>query len=162
MKPFKVFTLCVDDAEQTFQALQDKDIYHFISDVQYQTINELKERYTFLVNGSLNSNETWLNWVIYQDDTKTVPVGTIQATILKDEQKTYVGYVIFKEFWNQGYGTAALNWLIQFLIENININIKSLEASVDMRNTYSIRLLEKFLFERVGTDGGDFIYRRDL
>ncbi|SDB93024.1 GNAT family N-acetyltransferase [Acinetobacter boissieri] len=160
MKQIHVFTLHVEDAEKTFQPLKNKEIYHFISDIQYSHINELKKRYQCLVGGSLNNNERWLNWIVYQDDKKTVPVGTIQATILKDEQKAYVGYVMFKEFWNQGYGTAALNWLIQFLIENINI--KSLEASVDMCNMYSIRLLEKFLFERVGTDGGDFIYRRDL
>ena len=75
------------------------------------------------------------------------PIGTMQATILKDEQKAYLGYVIYKKYWHLGYGTAALNWLIQHLekIENINY----LEAYVDINNKYSIKILENFYFKNI-------------
>ncbi len=150
--------LKVMDAEKTFIHLQEDALYNFIPDKKYSNLEDLKIRYQQLIDGSKNRNEIWLNWLIFMDSDRKNPIGTMQATILKDEQKAYLGYVIYKKYWYLGYGTAALNWLIHHLekIENINY----LEAYVDINNKYSIKILENFYFENIRVLDGDFIFQR--
>lgn len=158
MKEIYPCLLKVIDVEKTFIHLQEDALYNFIPDKKYSNLEDLKIRYQQLINGSKNKNEIWLNWLIFKDSNRKNPIGTMQATLLKDEQKAYLGYVIYKKYWHLGYGTAALNWLIQHLekIENINY----LEAYVDINNKYSIKILEKFYFENIGILGSDFIFQR--
>ncbi len=160
MKKLNVFPLAVTDAENTFKYLQEEDLYRFIPDKKYHDVAQLKARYQMLINGSQHDHEIWLNWIIYQDENKKIPIGTLQSTILMQEKKAYVGYVIFKDFWNQGYGRLALGWLIQHL--KSNVNIEYLEGYVDARNQYSIKILEHHHFHKIGIDGTDLIYRRYL
>ncbi|WP_151863408.1 GNAT family N-acetyltransferase, partial [Acinetobacter sp. TUM15512] len=84
--------------------------------------------------------------------------GTLQATILKDEHKAYIGYVIYKKFWNQGYGSLAVNWLKNFLEKNEDV--KKIEAYVDYRNIFSKKILEKFGFEKIDEEKNDYVYRK--
>ena len=150
--------LKVIDAEKTFTHLQEDALYNFIPDKKYSDLEDLKNRYQQLIDGSKNRNEIWLNWLVFKDSAKKDPIGSIQATILNDEQKAYLGYVIYKKYWNLGYGTAALNWLIKHLekVENINY----LEAYVDINNQYSIKILENLCFENIGISDGTFIFQR--
>ena len=158
MKEIYPRLLKVMDAEKTFIHLQEDALYNFIPDKKYSNLEDLKIRYQQLLDGSKNRNEIWLNWLIFMDSDRKNPIGTMQATILKDEQKAYLGYVIYKKYWYLGYGTAALNSLIHHLekIENINY----LEAYVDINNKYSIKILENFYFENIRVLNGDFIFQR--
>lgn len=158
MKEIYPRLLKVMDAEKTFIHLQEDALYNFIPDKKYSNLEDLKIRYQQLLDGSKNRNEIWLNWLIFKDSDRKNPIGTMQATILKDEQKAYLGYVIYKKYWYLGYGTAALNSLIHHLekIENINY----LEAYVDINNKYSIKILENFYFENIRVLNGDFIFQR--
>uniref|UniRef100_UPI00125DCF3F GNAT family N-acetyltransferase n=1 Tax=Acinetobacter sp. TUM15509 TaxID=2609154 RepID=UPI00125DCF3F len=78
--------------------------------------------------------------------------------ILKDEHKAYIGYVIYKKFWNQGYGSLAVNWLKNFLEKNEDV--KKIEAYVDYRNIFSKKILEKFGFEKIDEEKNYYVYRK--
>nr|WP_081405407.1 MULTISPECIES: GNAT family protein [Acinetobacter calcoaceticus/baumannii complex] len=87
-------------------------------------------------------------------------MGTIQATVLKNEKKAYVGYVIYKKYWNQGYGYSALQWLENFLKEKDNVQY--LESYVDPRNIFSIKILEKSGFIKTHEEDNDYVYRKQI
>nr|WP_228128279.1 GNAT family N-acetyltransferase [Acinetobacter dispersus] len=160
MNKINTFLLSVDDADKTFLSLQNDELYLYIPDVKYKDIQVLKDRYQFLIDGSKSENEVWLNWIIYHDLEKKEPIGTLQATIFKDEQKAYIGYVIYRKFWNQGYGTLALNWLENCLEENEDVKI--LEAYVDYRNIFSKKILEKLGFEKIHEENNNYVYQKRI
>ncbi|OTU36410.1 GNAT family N-acetyltransferase [Acinetobacter pittii] len=160
MNSLNVTLLSISDAENTFNYLQDDELYLYIPDVKYENIQQLRNRYQSLIDGSHNPNEEWMNWIIYSDFHKNYPIGTIQATVLKNEKKAYVGYVIYKKYWNQGYGYSALQWLENFLKEKDNVQY--LEGYVDPRNIFSIKILEKSGFIKTHEEDNDYVYRKQI
>ena len=92
MNNLNVFLLSISDAENTFNYLQDDELYLYIPDVKYENIQQLRNRYQSLIDGSHNTNEEWMNWIIYSDFHKKYPIGTIKATEIKNKKKAYVGY----------------------------------------------------------------------
>lgn len=114
----------------------DDDLYHFIPDKPYAELESLKQCISVLVNGSGKREEIWKNWIIFrdQDQDQVQPAGTLQATIVSQTKTAYVGYVIFKDFWNKGYATQALIWPETHL--NQQYAIYNLEAYVDTKTMH--------------------------
>jgi ribosomal-protein-alanine N-acetyltransferase len=76
-------------------------------------------------------------------------IGT--CTIFKIDEKNRraeIGYILNRNFWGQGLMTEAMNTLIEFSFDTLNLH--RLEADTDPNNTASNRLLEKFGFKREG------------
>ena len=98
--------------------------------------------------------------MIYQDIECQQAVGTIQATIFLDQQLAYVGYVIFKPFWGQGYATSAVLYLEKYLAQNHSIS--KIEAYVDPQNFASIKVLENNHFKYIRQEDNDLVYVKKL
>lgn len=156
-----IHPLAESHAQDTFNSLQNQDIYHYIPDKAPLSIEALRVHYARLALGCPNTSEKWLNWVVYEQKSKNA-IGTLQCTILNKEKKAYIAFVYFPEYWGKGYATEGATWLIDYL--NKEEGIKDLRAEVDTRNMKSIALIEKLGFirkETIPTDAGeDYIYIR--
>jgi len=76
-------------------------------------------------------------------------IGGIGIHHVDSYQKTAtVGYWLGEEYWNRGYGSEALNAVINLGFRKLKLN--RLEASVFVGNPSSGKLLEKFGFKREG------------
>ncbi|RYZ88852.1 MAG: N-acetyltransferase [Proteobacteria bacterium] len=156
----KVEALRVDHAEELFLDLQDSRIFPYISEKQFPTLPELTARYEMLVGGPRAGRpEKWLNWVMY-DRLSSATIGTLQATIMTDERIAIVAYVVWPKLWRQGYASEGLDWLLDFLKNQPEVD--TAVAYIDVRNMASIRLVEKSGFalkETITTpDDSDHIY----
>lgn len=142
-------SLNIDHANILFEYLQEDALYHYIPDQKYTLIQALKERYSRLIQGSVTTDEIWMNWVIFNDSIHKQPIGTLQATLFPQQETVQIGYVIFKPFWGKGYASKAVEWLETHLKETFPIQY--FEAYVDPQNTASIKVLEKnnFIFKTV-------------
>lgn len=157
MAKITVIPLTLDYAKMVFPYLQNDEIYHYIPDQKYSSVAELERHYKILIQGSENSDELWLNWLIFSKDVDHQVLGNLQATICLSQQNQ-IGYIIFKDFWNQGYATEAIIWLENYLLENFKI--KSIEAYVDHHNIASIKVLNKRKFECITQDQGELYYKK--
>ena len=54
-----------------------------------------------------------------------------------------IGYRFRKKFWNNGYGKEVTKSLIEFSFEKLKV--KKLTAEVNIKNTKSIKILERFM-----------------
>jgi RimJ/RimL family protein N-acetyltransferase len=76
-------------------------------------------------------------------------IGTVTLFNLNlDNRRAEVGYGLDRDFWRQGYMNEALQALLSFAFNVLNLH--RLEADVDPRNVGSIRSLEKLGFQREG------------
>jgi ribosomal-protein-alanine N-acetyltransferase len=65
-----------------------------------------------------------------------------------DNGRAELGYAMAHEHWGQGYMNEALQALLKYSFEVLNL--RRLEADVDPRNEASIRTLERLGFQREG------------
>ena len=65
-----------------------------------------------------------------------------------DHRRAEVGYALGREYWGKGYMQEALNGLINFSFNELNMH--RIEADVDPRNAASIKTLERLGFQREG------------
>lgn len=63
-----------------------------------------------------------------------------------DNRQTEVGCTLHKDYKGQGYATEALSGMVRFLFGTLNKH--RIVASVDPRNTASIRLMERLGFRK--------------
>ncbi|MDR3118743.1 MAG: GNAT family N-acetyltransferase, partial [Mediterranea sp.] len=63
-----------------------------------------------------------------------------------DNMQAEIGCTLHKDYKGQGYAIEALNGMVDFLFETLNKH--RIIASVDPRNTVSIRLIERLGFRK--------------
>ncbi len=93
------------------------------------------------------SSETWLNRVLRRQDDGTA-IGTLQATV-EPGARAWVGYLLTPSAWGHGFATEACAWLVAELARSHGV--RSVLASVDVRNAKSIAVLERVGFVRSAT-----------
>ena len=63
-------------------------------------------------------------------------------------RRAEIGYVLDRPYWGSGYMHEALQALLQYAFETLNLN--RLEADIDPRNRASARTLERLGFQKEG------------
>lgn len=71
-----------------------------------------------------------------------------EATVYPDGTAA-IAYIVFRSFRRQGFGSEGTRAVINHLFSDRGVTL--IRASVDTRNTASIRLLEALSFKRMGT-----------
>ncbi|MBC8066559.1 MAG: GNAT family N-acetyltransferase [Chlorobia bacterium] len=134
-------------AAELHPILSDPRIYTYIPQ-DPPSLSALQIRYELLeTRSSPDGTEAWLNWALRLQH-EGVCIGTIQATI-SPGQTALIAYELGPDYWGKGYATEALTWLLNEWKETHEV--ATAEALVDTRNQASIRLLERFAFERIET-----------
>jgi ribosomal-protein-alanine N-acetyltransferase len=138
----KIFyeSLSIHHADELFQILQSPEIYTYIPESPPVSLVALEARYRELVVGASNgSGEVWFNWVI-SDAKSREPIGQLQTTVKISEETAHLAYVIFPQFWGQGFASRSLDWLMNEISSKYTLS--QFEAEIDSRNTASIRVVQ--------------------
>ena len=162
----RIEPLRASHAPLLFDALADARIYTYVPDEVHGTVDSLARRYAFLERGApAGIGEIWLNWALQRIDTAAY-IGTLQATVTPDSHAS-IGYVLAPSAWGQGFATEACRWLVSALQTHFVLN--EIQATVDVRNQRSVRVLERVGFHCTGSGPAeirgeattDFRYRLD-
>ena len=96
--------------------------------------------------------------------TSGIPVGrgALRHVLIEDEDEVEVGYVVFREFWNQGLATEIASALAELAFDHLGRD--NVVAYTTPDNAASKRVMEKagFAYERDFLDGDArrVLYRR--
>ena len=107
--------LAPGDADEMAEVLADPALHRFIGG-RPATLDELRARYTALASGSGRPEEVWRNWIVRRRDDGQ-PVGTVQATIIRDPGgwTADIAWVIGVPHQGKGYATEAARALVAWL-----------------------------------------------
>lgn len=140
-------------AELLFGGLCDDRLYDFIPDRPPESVEWLRARYERLAGRtSPDGTEAWLNWAVWAAREARY-IGYVQATV-RGGGAAEIAYVLFRDVWGNGFGREAVAAMVAHLRECYGVT--SVRATIDPRNTRSVRLLLALGFQhtelRAGAD----------
>ena len=141
--------------------LRDKEdldfVYEFWNNVdwygKYEAIQpqmskaELAKRIENPHEGAFNEVVQWTWFIIEKKD--GTKIGAIIHFLVQPAGRVEVGYALVPSERGKGYGTEALQIMVDYLF--LTKNVERIEATTDTRNSASQRILEKVGFKREGT-----------
>lgn len=132
--------LRIEDAKDVFKNYASSDdVTKYLTWETHSNIYETKNYLQDLIE-RYKDGKTF-DWAI-ELKSENIVVGSICAKIPNEIiSKIEIGYCIGKNWWNQGIVTEALQKVIRFLFEEINVN--RIEAYHDVRNLASGRVMQK-------------------
>ena len=88
------------------------------------------------------------NWgIVWKESGKVI--GMLAIFDVQNQRMASVGYRLHPAYWRQGIVTEALRRAVDFVFSETEL--RRLEATADVRNVASLRVLEKCGFIREGT-----------
>lgn len=135
-----------EDREAIFRYRSDADTNRFQSWIP-ETSGEVEE---FIKNHikDFNVPGTWFQLLIAEKDSGSV-IGDIGVHFIgSDGQQAELGITVSKEYHHKGYASEALKGIIGYLFQEFGKH--RITASVDPRNTASMKLMERVGFRKEG------------
>lgn len=133
------------DAEDIYEYSSDPDVTRFVT---YDTYSSLSDAYTSLDHFFLNRDlKTHFEALAIVDKSTNKMIGTVDASKIFNTDNVEVGYVLNRDYWNQGIMSEALAAYCDYLFNEKSI--RRIELSHVKRNLGSKRVAEKvgFVFE---------------
>ncbi|MBV8388895.1 MAG: GNAT family N-acetyltransferase [Mucilaginibacter sp.] len=143
------------DAEQIFKMRSDARVNEFIDRLPTPNINESLK----FINNILKfqSEEKGMMWAITLKNAPQLIGSIVYWHIVKENDKAEIGYEMLPEYYGQGIMREALQEVIRFGFETMQLKTIVAETRVD--NLRSINLLQKCRFEHTGlANDGYLIY----
>lgn len=95
---------------------------------------------------------SWLSSVQPEDNEYLIclketgePVGECSLTLQENGSSCEIGYMLLPQYWNQGYGTEAAEWLMNM---GRAYDAQRITAMTHAKNSASVRILEKLGFKK--------------
>ncbi|MEG2017781.1 MAG: GNAT family N-acetyltransferase [Clostridium sp.] len=89
-----------------------------------------------------------ITWgVVRKDDNKLIGYCCL-GDFQEGSRSCEIGYGFNREYWNKGYGTEAVQIMVKFAFEEMNIN--RIAGTVTLGNDASIKVLKKCGFQQEG------------
>lgn len=99
------------------------------------------------INEMINMNDG-MAWAICMK-TDNLMIGTASFhKVIKEHYRAEIGYMLHPDFWQQGIITEALESIIHYGFNAMNLH--SIEAQIDPANIGSAQVLKKFKFVKEG------------
>ena len=131
------------DGPEIFTLRSDQEINKYLDRKPANSIDDARD-FIQRVNENSHKNES-IYWAITFSD-KNILVGTICLFCFSDEEeKCEIGYELLTEFQGQGIMKEALEKVIDYAFNTINV--QQIEAFFHKDNQASKKLLEKLSFE---------------
>ena len=99
--------VCAAHADEVWLQLDDDRMWTYFPQLRPSTIDELRALYARWERGSSDSSEVWWNWLCRERDSEEF-VGATQATILLEEQLSYVAYSVYPLHQRKGFAREAV------------------------------------------------------
>ena len=137
--------LAVAHADEMFEPMSAAAIYDYVPERPPLSVSALRQRYLQLEKGrSANGREQWLNWIVRLHSRQCA--GFVQATIHPTFTADFA-FVFAPEYWGRGVAFEACHAVLPHLAHDFGV--RALFATVDPRNSRSIRLLKRLGFSEV-------------
>ena len=144
-KTLSLEPLTVAHAEEMFAPLSAPALYDYTPGAPPASVAALRERYLNLERGtSADGRQQWLNWIIRLAAGRCA--GFVQATIYPTRTGDFA-FVLAPEYWGRGVAFEACQAAIPYIADELRVT--ELFATVDPKNTRSIRLLTRLGFSEV-------------
>ena len=108
-------------------------------DAAVELMNEIQEGFR---------QQTLLKWGIARRADDALIGTTTLYNMDFSNRRAEMGYALGREYWGQGYMAEALQALLAYCFEVLDL--RRIEADVDPRNAASIQTLERLGFQREG------------
>ncbi len=96
------------------------------------------------------AEENYYHWAIVLKENGEEPIGDIAVVGIKEEiSMAHIGYCIGQNWWHQGITSEALQAVIDFLFDTVEVN--RVEARHDPRNLNSGKVMKKCGMKYEGT-----------
>lgn len=136
----------ISDAEAVFQFFADSEVVKYHDVEAFESVEQAKLLINRL-NTRFNNNQG-IRWGIARK-TNNIIIGTCGYNQWnKERARAEIGYELAKQHWRKGIMTEALQAIIKFGFERIEL--KKIVARVMVENTASMKLLEKLGFVDAG------------
>ena len=135
-------------ADEMFGPMSAAAIYDYIPEQPPASALALRQRYQQLERGhSASGRERWLNWIVRLVSGQCA--GYVQATVHPGSTADFA-FVFAPEHWGRGVAFEACQAALPRLAGEFGV--RAVFATVDSRNTRSVRLLERLGFGEVSAD----------
>ncbi|MFX0117299.1 MAG: GNAT family N-acetyltransferase [Candidatus Hodarchaeota archaeon] len=112
------------------------------------SFDSLEDAYDFYEGWCNPGDSTRFRLIIVLKETHEL-IGTIcYVNWSRNNRSAEIGYSLSPDYWGRGYMVEALQPLIQFGFEGMNLN--RLEATTNIENNQSQRLLQRLGFKKEG------------
>jgi RimJ/RimL family protein N-acetyltransferase len=137
--------LSVAHADEMFDLMSAPAIYTYIPEKPPVSVSALRQRYQQLERGqSADGRQRWLNWIVRLESGPCA--GYVQATIHPTHTADFA-FVFAPRYWGQGVAYEACSAALPRLAGEFGVT--AVFATVDPKNSRSVRLLERLGFGEV-------------
>ena len=134
------------DVDALYNIFSDPEVMRYWStpplpdrDAAVELMNEIQEGFR---------QQTLLKWGIARRADDALIGTTTLYNLDFSNRRAEMGYALGREYWGQGYMAEALQALLAYCFEVLDL--RRIEADVDPRNAASIQTLERLGFQREG------------
>jgi RimJ/RimL family protein N-acetyltransferase len=138
--------ISTDDVDSLFRIFGNPEVMRYWStpplpnrEAAIELLNDIHDSY---------NRQVMLKWGVARQVDNVVIGTTTLYNIDLGNRRAEVGYALGREHWGQGYMHEALQALLKYCFETLDL--RRLEADVDPRNNPSIQTLERLGFQREG------------
>jgi ribosomal-protein-alanine N-acetyltransferase len=131
--------MTLDDVEDVFALASDPEVSRYMEWEAHKTI-EGSRRFVQWVLDRYAAGQP-AQWAIESKADGRMIGGFVYSVWRPEHRVGGVGYVLGRSYWNQGFMTEALRYMIGFGFEHLDLN--RIEAICDVENTASRRVMEK-------------------
>ncbi|GGA60072.1 GNAT family N-acetyltransferase [Ornithinibacillus halotolerans] len=135
-----------DDAHDIFEYLSDKEVMKHYGTEPFQTVDEAYK--TISKYEAVFAEKRGIRWGITLKEEDKVIGSCFFYDMNWDHYRTDLGYILNKDYWKRGIAQEAVKAIIQYGIENLNIN--RFQSVIDPPNVPSQKVVERLGFQREG------------
>lgn len=135
-----------NDIDALFEIFSDEETMRYWSSPPFQARADA-EKYLADIS-KLFRQKTLFQWGIsLKESGEIIGTSTLFHLDMRN-RRAEIGYILNRKFWKKGFVNEALNSLLNFAFEELNLH--RIEADVDPNNAASIRVVEKLGFQKEG------------
>lgn len=144
--------LTQDDVDGVFAIRSDFEVTRYNTGLAYERLDQARDIIQAIRTGYTDGIE--LRWGITLKDKPTV-IGMCGFNYwVRHDRRASIGYDLARIHWGKGLMTEAVQAMVKFGFEQMNLN--RIEADADGRNPASARVLEKVGFKHEGIQNEQF------
>jgi ribosomal-protein-alanine N-acetyltransferase len=137
-----------NDTAEVLNLFSSQDITRFMDISPLSSLDEAKEIIEW-GNQQFEKFKGFRLGIIHKENCMLIGTCGINEWVQLRGNRAEIGYDLLKAYWGKGYMREALNALLDYAFEQLQVH--RIEAMVDPLNTRSQRLLEKMGFTKEGT-----------
>jgi ribosomal-protein-alanine N-acetyltransferase len=147
--------MTLNDAHELFKLRSSEQVMKYIDRQRAKKIEDAEILLDSIENDINNNNG--IMWGITINENPGRIIGNIGYwRIMKEHYRSEIGYMLHPSFWRNGIMKEAINAIIDFGFNKINLH--SIEAHINSENTASGKLLESVGFIKEAHFREDFFF----